>query len=84
MGCFLDDLRAFRIDADQGTTASPERGEKAQNGGTRGGTFHGVMDQHCRQNQGWITVCSSMPERDGKDQVEDIPKAIELYSIISR
>ena len=44
-----------------------------QNGRTRGGTFHGEMD-HCRENQGWTTACSDMPERDGKDQEEDSPK----------
>ena len=28
----------------------------------------------CRESQGWITACSSMPERDAKDQGEDSPK----------
>ena len=41
MGCFLDDLRAFGINTDQWTTCSPGRGRMAQDGGTRGGTFHG-------------------------------------------
>ena len=27
MGCFLDDLRAFGINADQGTTAAQDKGE---------------------------------------------------------
>ena len=45
----------------------------AQNGGTRGGTFHGEMDR-CRENQGWTTACSGVPERDEKDQEEDSPK----------
>ena len=53
------------------------RGGMAQNGGTRGGTrggtFHGKMNR-CRGCQGWTTACSSMPERDGKDQGEDSPK----------
>ena len=48
-------------------------GGMAQNGRTRGGTFHGEMDR-CRENQGWTTACSGMPERDGKDQEEDSPK----------
>ena len=52
---------------------SPGRGGMAQNGGKRGGTFHGEID-HCRRSQGWTTACSRMPERDGKDQREDIPK----------
>ena len=45
----------------------------AQNGETRGVTFHGKMDR-CRKSQGWATACSRMPERDGKDQEEDSPK----------
>ena len=45
----------------------------AQNGRTRGGTFHGEMNR-CRENQGWTTACSGMPERDGKNQEEDSPK----------
>ena len=52
MRCFLDDLRAFGINADQWTTdCSPGRGGMVQNGKTRGGTFHGEMDR-CRENQG--------------------------------
>ena len=45
----------------------------AQNGGTRGRTFHGEMDR-CRGSQGWTTAFSSMPELDEKDQGEDSPK----------
>ena len=48
MGCFLDDLRAFGINADQWTTG---RGGMAQDRRTRGGTFHGEMDR-CRKSQG--------------------------------
>ena len=51
---------------------SPGRGGMAQDGGTRSGTFHGEIDR-CREGQGWTTACSSMPERDGKDQGEDSP-----------
>ena len=42
-----------------------------QNGGTRGGTFHGKMDR-CRGSQGWTTACSRTPERDGKDLTVEI------------
>ena len=66
MGCFLDDLRAFGINADQWTTA-------AQDGGTSGGTFHAEMNRR-RESQGWTTACSGMPERDGKDRGGDSPK----------
>ena len=44
MGCFLDDC-------------SPGRGGKAQDGGTRGGIFHGEMDR-CSESQSWTTACS--------------------------
>ena len=52
---------------------SPGRGEMAQDGRTRGGTFHGKMNR-CRKSQRWTTACSGVPERDGKDQGEDSPK----------
>ena len=45
---------------------------KTVHGKKRGGTFHGEMDR-CRKNQGWTTACSGIPERDGKNQKEDIP-----------
>ena len=54
--------------------SSPGRvGGMAQNGRTRGGTFHGEMDR-CREKQGWITACSVMLERDGNNQEEGSPK----------
>ena len=52
---------------------SPGRGGMAQNGRTRGGTFHGEMDR-CRESHGWTAACSGMHERDGKDQGENSPK----------
>ena len=66
MGCFLDaqSLRHQRRSVDD---YSPGRGEMAQDGGTRGGTFHGEINR-CKESQGWTTACSSMPERDGKSQ----------------
>ena len=73
MGCFLDDLRAFGINADQWTTTAQGGGGMAQNGGTRGGTIHDEVDR-CRESQGWTTICSRMPERDGKDQGGDSSK----------
>ena len=33
-------------------------------------TCHGGIDR-CRESQGWATACSSMPERDAKDQGVD-------------
>ena len=74
MGCLQADLRAFGTNVDRWTSAAQDEG----NGGTRGGTFHGEkMDGH-RESQGWTTACSSMPERDGKDQGEDSPKQASL------
>ena len=56
-----------------GRLHSPERGGVTQDGGTRGGAFHGEIDR-CRESQGWTTACSSIPERNGKDRGEDSPK----------
>ena len=74
MGCFLDDLRAFGINADQWTTAAQDEGEwrRTERPSKGRNIFHGEMDR-CRETQGWTTACSGMPERDGKDQ-EDSPK----------
>ena len=70
MGCFLDDLKSFRHQRRPVDGCSRGRGGMAQNGRARGGTFHGEMDR-CRENQGWTTACSGMPERDGNNQQED-------------
>ena len=64
MGCFLDDLRALGINAEQWTIAAQDEG-MAQNGGTRGGTFHGKMDR-CRESQGWTTACPNVTGRTKK------------------
>ena len=76
MGCFLDDLRAFGINADQWTTAAQDEGEWRR---TRGGTFHSKLDR-CRESQGWTTACSGMPDRDGKDQGEDVLVRLPLLT----
>ena len=44
---------------------SPERGGMAQDGGTRGGTFHGEMDR-CRESQGWTRHAIVCPNVTGK------------------
>ena len=80
VGCFLDDdLRAFfGINVDQSVDdCSPGRGGMVvQNGGTRSGTFFmAKWIAACRENQGWTTACSRVPERDRKEgQGEDSPK----------
>ena len=69
MGCFLDDLRAFVINADQWTTAAQDEGERQNKG-------RNILWQNgsLQNEQDWTTACSGMPERDGKDQGEDSPK----------
>ena len=60
-GVFLDDLVAFDINVDEWTTAAQDEGEwrrTAEQGAER------FMAKS-------ITACSSMSERDGKDQGED-------------
>ena len=73
MGCFLDDLRAFGINADQWTTAAQDEGEWRRTAEQGAENF---MEKWivAEKNQGWTTACSGMPERDGKNQEEDSPK----------
>ena len=40
-----------------GRPQSPGREGMAQDGGTRGGTFHGEIDR-CSERQGWTTACN--------------------------
>ena len=72
-GVFLGRPQSFRHQRRPVNDCSPGRRGMTQNGGTRGGTFHGEMDR-CRESQGRTTACSLMPERDRKDQGEDSPK----------
>ena len=46
----------------------------AQDGGARGGTFHGEIDL-CGERQGRTTACSSMPEREGENIKERIAQS---------
>ena len=50
----------------------------AQDGGTIGRIFRGEVDR-CSESQTSTTVCSSMSERDGRDQGEDIPKQVGSF-----
>ena len=61
---FLDDLRAFGINADQWTTAAQDEGGWRRTAGKGAEHFMAKIDR-CRGSQGWTTACSSMPERDG-------------------
>ena len=72
MGCFLDDLRAFGINADQWTTTAQDEGEWHRT--VEQGAEHFMAKWIVAEKQGWTTACSRMPERDGKDQGENSPK----------
>ena len=73
MGCFLDDLRAFGINADQWTAQAQNEGE-----------WRMTVDQGAERFMAkWIAAEKAragqrhavyMPERDGKDQGENSPK----------
>ena len=76
-GAFPGRLQSFRHQRRPVDDCHSGRGEMTQDGGTGGGTFHVEMD-YCRESQGWTTVCSSMRERDGKNQGEDSPKQAGL------
>ena len=73
MGCLLDDLRAFEIDADQWATEAQDEGEwlmMAEQGAER---FLVTWATAEKVRVGLRDASSSMPARDGKDQGEDIP-----------
>ena len=72
-GVFSGRRQSFQHHRQPVEDCSPGRGEIAQDGGIRSGTFHGEMNR-CSESQGWTTACSTMPESDGKGQEEDIPK----------
>ena len=56
-GVFPGRHQIFRHQRRPVDDCSPGRGGMAQNGGTRGGTFHGEIDR-CRGSQGWTGMQS--------------------------
>ena len=66
-GVFPGRHQSFRHQRRPVDDCSPGRGEMAQNGRTRGGTFYGKMDR-CRKKQGWTTayavVCPNVTGRN--------------------
>ena len=72
MGCFLDDLRAFGINADQWTTAAQDEGEWRRT--AEKGAEHFMAKWIVAEKADWTRACSGMSERDEKDQEEDSPK----------
>ena len=73
MGCFLDDLRAFGINADQWTTAAQDVVGKWRRAVNKGRDVSCEMNC-CRESQEWTKAYSSMSKRDGNDQGEDSSK----------
>ena len=78
-GVFPGQPQSFRQPVDD---CSPGRGGMAQNGGTRGVTFHGEMDR-CGESQDWTTACSGMSKRDRKDPRRGELKASGLVLVRS-
>ena len=74
MRCFLDDLRAFGINADQWTTAAQDEGEWRRTAEQGAEHFMSKWIAAEKAKAGLPSACSVTPERDGKDQGEDIPK----------
>ena len=76
MGCYLDDFRAFGINADQWTTAAAAQDVVEWRRTEEQGAERSIAKwiAACRETQGWTTACSSMPERDGTDQGKDSSK----------
>ena len=75
MGRFLDDLRAFGINADQWTTTAQDEGEWRRTAAQ--GAKHFMAKWFAAEKAkaglgGHAVVCPN--ERGGKDQGEDIPK----------
>ena len=75
MECLLDNLRAFGIKLVD--DCSPGRGGMAQDGGTRGGTFHGKMDrctEKARAGLRYAVVCPNVTGR-AKERIAQSKRA---------
>ena len=65
MGCFLDDLIAFGINADQWTTAAKDEGEWRKT--AKQGAEHFMAKWIAAEKaRGWTTACSSIPNVTGR------------------
>ena len=74
MWCFLDDLRAFGINADQWTTAVQDEGEWRRRAEQGAEHFMAKWIVAEKTKAGLRHACSDMAERHGKGQGEDSPK----------
>ena len=77
-GCFLENLRAFGINADQRMTAAQNKGEwrRTAEQGAEISMAKWIVAE--KTKSGLRHAVSGMPERDGKDQEEDSPKQAGL------
>ena len=77
MGCFLNDLRAFGINADQWTTATQDEGEwrRTAEQGTEHFMAKWIVAEKNKAGLRHAVVWYGMPERDGKDEGEDIAQS---------
>ena len=77
-GVFPRRPQSFRHQRRPVDDCSPGRGGMAQNGGSRGGTFHGEMDR-CRGSQGWTirhaVVCPNVTRRTNKERIAQSKRA---------
>ena len=73
MGCFLDDLRAFGVNADQWTTAAQDEGEWRRTAEQETEHFMAKWIATEKARAG-LRHAGRMSERGGKDQGEDSPK----------
>ena len=78
MGCLLDDFRVFGIDSDKWTIAAQDEGEWHRTAKQGAEVFYDEMDRG-RESQGYTTACSSVFERDGKDQREGSTEQASSY-----
>ena len=75
MGCFLEDLRAFGINADQRTTAAQDEGKWRRTAEQGAEHFMAKWIAAEKARAGLRhAVIQNIPEGDGKDQGEDSPK----------
>ena len=75
MGCLLDGLRAFVINADLWTTVAPGEGEwcKTEEQRVECSMVNWIAAKKSRAGLRYVVVCVTS-ERDGKDKMKDNPK----------
>ena len=81
MGCLPDDLRAFGINAGQGTTVAQDEGEwrKAEEQGAE----RFIEMGRCRESQGWTPACFCMYPNVGVKAKESVLVLVHSRKLIS-